>query len=146
MEWFYFFSFPYRYRYSQGSVLFLILSALYLSLIFQEKSFEKSNTFLFCSYNIILFLLKHFCFVLEYGKSEVFHFFRSYSYFNPFFLNLSHLRGSVLYPKDNWRYLGFIFNRKLSFWQYIKFYSNKVLLTVKCMKILGNSMRGLLSY
>ena len=99
----------------QGSVLFSILSALYLSPIFQEKSFEKSNTFLFCSYNIILFLLKYFGLVLEYRKSEVFHFFRSYSYFNPLFLNLSHLRGPVLHPKDDWRYLGFIFYRKLSF-------------------------------
>ena len=38
-----------------------------------------------------------------------------------------------------WKYLDFIFNRKLSFHQHINFYSNKVMSTVKCMKILSNS-------
>ena len=37
-----------------------------------------------------------------------------------------------------WKYLGFIFNRKLLFHQHINFYSNKVMFTVKCMKILSN--------
>ena len=48
--------------------------------------------------------------------------------------------------KDIWRYLGFIFDRELSFWQHINHYTNKALLTVKCMKILGNSMCKLLPY
>jgi len=85
----------------QGSVLSLILSALYISLVFyilekrsknlnipalflsfvdngliisQEKSFEKTNTFLFCSYDIILFLLKQFGLVIKHEKSKIFHF------------------------------------------------------------------------
>jgi len=41
--------------------------------------------------------------------------------------------------------LEFIFNRKLTFWQHITFYANKALLTVKCIKLLGNSSRGLIS-
>jgi len=46
-------------------------------------------------------------------------------------------------PKDTWRYLGFIFNRKLCFRQHIDFYANKAISMVKCIKILGNSTRGL---
>ena len=43
-----------------------------------------------------------------------------------------------------WWYLGFIFNRKLSFCQHIDFYMNKAISTVKSMKILGNLSRGLI--
>ena len=43
-------------------------------------------------------------------------------------------------------YLGFIFDRKLTFWQHINFYTNKALFTVKCMKMLGNSPQGLNLY
>ena len=52
----------------------------------------------------------------------------------------------MLYSKDTWKYLGFIFNRKLLFHQHIDFYFNKVISTVKCMKILGNSVRGLVPH
>ena len=54
-------------------------------------------------------------------------------------LNLSTTRGSILHPKDSWKYLGFIFNWKLIFHQYIDFYSNKAISTVKYMKLLRNS-------
>ena len=37
----------------------------------------------------------------------------------------------------------FSFNQKLLFRQYIDFYSNKEISTIKCMKMLGNSNRGL---
>ena len=40
-------------------------------LISQKKSYEKSNTFLFYSYNIISFL---FSLVIKHEKLEVFHF------------------------------------------------------------------------
>jgi len=57
-------------------------------------------------------------------------------------LDLSLLGGSVLQLKDIWKYLSFIFNRKLIFHQHIQTYSNKnkVFSTVKGMKMLGNSM------
>ena len=86
---------------SQGSALSPILSALYLSLIFhilekhlkilkipisilsfvddgllisQNKSFLISNANLFCSYNVISFLLTKFGLVIEYSKNERFQF------------------------------------------------------------------------
>jgi len=125
------------------SFLFFINNIL---LVLQEKSFEKSNTFLFYSYNIISFLINQFRLVIEHGKSEIFYFFRFHRLFNPPSLNLFPLRRPTLYLKDSWEYLGFIFHRKLLFWQHVNFYANKLLSTVKCMKILGNSIRGLLSY
>ena len=84
-------------------------------------------------------ILDKFGLIIEHSKTEVFYFNRSHSPFNPPPLNLSSIGGSVLTPKNSWKYLGFIFNRKLSFHQYIDFYSNKAMSTVKCMKILGNS-------
>jgi len=46
-----------------------------------------------------------------------------------------------LRSKDSWRYLGFIFDCKLSFHKHIDFYANKAISTVKCMNLLGNSSR-----
>ena len=65
-------------------------------LILQEKSFEKTNTFLFYSYNIILSLLKHFGLIIKYRKSEVFYFSRSHGIFNLPSLSLSPFRGFIL--------------------------------------------------
>ena len=113
--------------------------------ISQKKSYKKSNAYLFCSYNIISTPFNWFRLIIEHGKLEVFHFSRSTRNFNLPSLNLSLLEGPILWPKDTWRYLGFIFNRKLSF-QHIHFYSNKALLTIKSMRILGNFTSGLLSY
>jgi len=89
-------------------------------------------------------LLDQFSLVIEHEKTEVFHFSRSYSIFNPSPLDLSLLRGPVLQPKKNWKYLGFIFDRKLSFHQYVNFYVNKAISTIKSMKMLGNLSRGLI--
>ena len=154
----------------QGSVLSPILSSLYLSpllfilenrlkilnipvsilsfvdnglFICQNKSFHISNSHLFCSYNILSNLLDSFGLVIEHSKTEIFHFSRSQGVFNPPPLDLSPLGGLTLRPKDSWRYLGFIFDRKLSFHKHIDFYANKAISTVKCMKLLGNSSRGI---
>ena len=151
---------------SQGSTLSPILSALYLllfiyilenrlknlkipvSIIFfvdnglfisQSNSFDISNSQLYCSYNVLTNLLEKFSFVAEHSKTEIFHFNRSHGSFNPPPLNLSPLGGNILQPNKTWKYLGFIFNRKLMFHQHIDFYMNKSISTVKCMKILGNS-------
>ena len=121
----------------QGSALSLILSALYLSSIFislenylkilkipisiisfvddglfisQIKFISHSNANLFCSYNIILSLLMKCGLVVEHGKTDIFHISRSHRAFNPPPLDLSVLRGSVLLPKETWRYLDFIFD------------------------------------
>jgi len=150
----------------QGSALSPILSALYLALflhilekhlkilkipismlsfvdngliIAQNNSIHISNSQLFCSYNVLSNLLTDFGLVIEHGKTEIFHFTRSHGEFNPPPLDLSPLGSPVLRPKDSWKYLGFLFDRKLTFHQHLDFYSNKALSTVKCMKLLGNS-------
>ena len=140
----------------QESTLSPILLALYLSLknlnmpvsiisfvddglfISQNKLLNISNSHLFCSYNIMTKLLERFSLIVEHSKTEVFHFNRSQGFFNPSPLDLSSIGESVLKPKSTWKYLGFIFNRKLSFHQYIDFYTNKAMSMVKCIKILGN--------
>ena len=154
----------------QGSALSPILSALYLSpllyilekrlktlnipvsllsfvddslLISQNKSIDVSNSQLFCSYNVLFGLLDKFGLNIEHSKTESFHFNRSHGMFNPPPLDLSPLGGPVLHPKNLWKYLGSIFDRKLTFHQHIDFYSNKAIFTVKCMKLLGNSTRGI---
>ena len=99
-----------------------------------------SNAHLFCSYNIMSNLLDKFGLVAEHLKTEVFHFSRMHSPFNPPPLDLSPLGGPILSLKNLWKYLGFIFNRKLMFHQHINFYSNRVISSVKCIKLLGNSL------
>ena len=101
------------------------------------------NTILFCSYNIIFSLFEQFELTIKHGKLEVFHFSRSTKNFNLSSLNLSLSGGPILWPKNTWRYLDFIFNKKLSFHHHVHFYSNKVIFTTKSMKMLGNSTRSL---
>ena len=155
----------------QGSALSPILLALYLFPIFyilekqlknlkipvfilsfvddglfisQNKSIHVSNTNLFCSYNIVSNLLTKFGLIMEHGKTELFHFSRQWEEFNPPPVNLTLIGGTVLCPNESWRYLGFYFNCKLSFRHHINFYSNKAISTIKYMKMLGNSSRGLI--
>jgi len=150
----------------QGSALSPILSALYLSpflyilekhlknlkipvsiisfvdnrlFISQNKVFDVSNSWLFCSYNVMTNLLDKFSLIVEHSKTEVFYFSRLHGPFNPPPLDLLLLGGPILSPKNSWKYLGLIFNRKLTFHQHIDFYSNRALSSVKCMKLLGNS-------
>ena len=154
----------------QGSALFPILSALYLALflhileqwlknlnlqtsllsfvddsllITQSKSFVSSNAHLFYSYNIAFNLLTKFGLQIEHSKTKVFYFSRAHGTFNPPPLDLFSLGGPILSPKPSWHYLSFIFNRKLSFYSHINFYTNKAISTIKYMKILSNSTRGL---
>ena len=114
-------------RVGQGSALSPILSALYLTpflyilekhlknlkipisilsfiddglIITQNKSIDISNAHLFCSYNVLSKLLINFGLVIEYEKTEVFHFNRSHRIFNPPPLDLSLLGGLSLCPKD----------------------------------------------
>ena len=107
----------------QGSALSPIFSSLYLSLflyilekhfenlkilvlilsfvddgliIAQNKSFDISNSQLFCSYNILSKLLISFGLVIKHSKTETFHFSRSQGSFNPPPLDLSPLEGPIL--------------------------------------------------
>jgi hypothetical protein len=51
----------------------------------------------------------------------------------------------LLMPKLHWRYLGFFFDKTLSFKEHVCFYSTKVFSTVHAMRMLGNSNQGLSS-
>ena len=117
------------------SIIFFVDNGLFIA---QSKSLTISNLFLFYSYNVISFILDKFGLILEHKKTEVFHFSRSQRVFYSPFLDLSVTGDPVLKPKNIWRYLGFIFNRKLLFYQHIDFYANKAISTVKYMKVLGN--------
>ena len=118
------------------SIISFVNDGLFIS---QDKSFDISNSCLFCSYYVMTNLLDKFGLIVEHSKTEVFHFSRLHGLFNSSSLDLLPLGGPILSPKNSWRYLGFIFNRKLTFHQHIDFYSNKALFLVKCMKLLGNS-------
>ena len=149
-----------------GSMLSPILSALYLSLfiyilenhlknlkipifiilfiddglfISQNKSINILNSHLFCSYNVLTKLLEKFGLIVKYSKTEIFHFNRSQGVFNPSPLNLTPPGSSILRSNNLWKYLDFIFNRKLTFHQHVYFYTNKSIFMVKCMKLLDNS-------
>jgi len=111
--------------------------------ISQKKSILHSNTNIFCCYNIILSLLTKCGLVIKHRKTNIFHFSKSYGLFNLLPLDLSPFGGLVLLPKDTWKYLGFIFNRKLNFRNHIDFYANKAISTIKYMKLLDNSLRGI---
>ena len=159
-------NFEVNVRVGQGSVLSPILLALYLSLflhilekhlknlkipisillfvddsliIAQNKSLDISNSHLFCSYNVLSKLLDSFGLIIKHVKTENFYFNRLHGNFNPPPLDLSPIGGPTLHPKDTWKYLGFIFDQKLTFHQHINYYSNKAISIVKCMKLLGNS-------
>ena len=111
--------------------------------IVQNKFIFVLNVNLYYSYNVISSLLTRFGLVVEYSKTEVFYFSRLYGIFNSPPLDLTALEGSILLPKTMWQYLDFYFNQKLIFYYHIDFYMNKAIFTIKCMKMLGNSSRGL---
>ena len=108
------------------------------------RTLVVSNMNIFCSYNIILSLFRKFRLTMEHRKTEVFHFSRSQGVFNPLLLNLTPLEGPILYSKNTWCYLGFIFDWKILFCQHINFYAIKAISTIKCMIMLGNSSRRLI--
>ena len=119
---------------------FFVDDGLFIS---QSNSIDISNSCLYCSYNIPMNILEKFGLVVKHSKTEVFHFNRSHRVFNLPPLDLSLLGGNVLRLNNTWKYLGFIFDRKLTFHQHVNFYANKILSTIKCMKMLGNSNCGI---
>jgi len=69
-------------------------------IISQNKLIDISNSYLFCSYNVLTKLLDKFSLIIEYSKTEIFHFNKSHGFFNPPPLDLSTIREPTLRPKD----------------------------------------------
>ena len=69
-------------------------------IIAQSKFLDFSISQLFYSYNILSKLLDSFGLVIEHWKTENFHFSRSQGFFNPPPLDLSLIRGPILWSKD----------------------------------------------
>ena len=69
--------------------------------VLQEKSLITLNSHLFCNYNVMFSLFDQFSLIIEYGKTEIFHFSKIYEVFNPSLLNLSTLEGSILHSKKH---------------------------------------------
>jgi len=86
-----------------------------------------------------------FSLVMKHDKSEIFHFSRAYNVSN-LELDLLAIGAPTLKPKTYWRYLGFYFDRCLSFKEHVQYYSTKALSIVKAMGMLGNSTKSLLSF
>jgi len=80
------------------SIISFVDDGLFIS---QDKVFDVSNSWLFCSYNIMTNLLDKFGLIVEHSKTEVFHFSRSHGPFNPPPLDLSPLGRLILSPKNS---------------------------------------------
>jgi len=106
--------------------------------------YNKTLPELYSSYRVVTDLMVIFSLVMEHDKSEIFYFSRVHNDLNPE-LDLSAMGVPTFKPKTYWRYLGFYFDRCLSFKKHVRYYSTKALSMVKAMGMLGNSTRGLLS-
>ena len=123
------------------STLSFVDNGLFIS---QEKNFKKMNTTLFTCFNMLSSILQNFGLAIKHNKTKVFHFTQATKNADPLPLNLFLLGGPVLRPKHIWQYLGFYFDKKLTFRYYTYFYSNRAIFTVKSIKMLGNSNYSLL--
>ena len=139
-----------------------VLSALYLSLLFhifeewlkhlkipiyilsvldnelfiaQNKFLVVSNLNLFCSYHIMISLLKKFGLIIKHGR---FLFFQITWCFWSSSTRSHNIKRSHSLTQQYMAVFG------VHFWQYVDFYTNKVISTIKCMKMLGNSSRSLI--
>ena len=69
--------------------------------ILQNKFINILNSHLFCSYNVLTKLLEKFSLIVEYSKTENFHFNKSQGVFNPSLLDITLLGGFILWPNDS---------------------------------------------
>ena len=79
--------------------------------ISQKKSYEKSDTNIFCSYNIMWSLFNQFSLVIEHNKLDIFYFLKSTKNINLPLLDLRLTENALFRPKDTWWHLGFLFNK-----------------------------------
>ncbi|CAA7267775.1 unnamed protein product [Cyclocybe aegerita] len=115
------------------------------TILAQSKQLDDNNVGLRKAYKIIYLLFVAFALVLEHDKTELFHFSCRRDAYNPS-LDLGyapHTGATPLKPKTYWRYLGFYFDRRLTFHEHVLYYATKAFTTVQAMRMLGNSTRGL---
>jgi len=79
------------------SLLSFVDNSLFVS---QEKSYEKSNTILYSSYNIVPFLFNKFGLVIEHNRSEIFYFSKLTKKANLSPFNLRPIKDAVIKPKN----------------------------------------------
>ena len=79
------------------SIISFVYDGLFIS---QNKSISHLNANIFCSYNVISSLFMKFGFIVEHGKTEVFHFTRLHRAFNTPPLDLTPIGGSILLHKN----------------------------------------------
>lgn len=93
-----------------------------------------------------LFALK-----LEDGKTELFHAcaFLTFAKCEPLYdgdlpsITIQGDRGPVtIRPSEEWRYLGFIFNSRMTMTPHINWWVNKASGSVRALRMLGNSVRS----
>ncbi|KAJ2923683.1 hypothetical protein H1R20_g13407, partial [Candolleomyces eurysporus] len=114
-------------------------------IIVQSSEIDTNCVMLRHAYGIVFDLFTKSGLALEHNKTELFHFTRARTGFNRS-LDLGYepyTGDNPLKPKTYWRYLGFYFDRKLTFQEHVRYYSTKALTTVMAMRMLGNSTRGL---
>ncbi|CAA7270641.1 unnamed protein product [Cyclocybe aegerita] len=97
------------------------------TILAQSKQLDDNNVGLRKAYKIIYLLFVAFALVLEHDKTELFHFSRRRDAYNPS-LDLGyapHTGATPLKPKTYWRYLGFYFDRGLTFHEHVRYYATK---------------------
>ncbi|CAA7267575.1 unnamed protein product [Cyclocybe aegerita] len=97
------------------------------TILAQSKQLDDNNVGLRKAYKIIYLLFVAFTLVLEHDKTELFHFSCRRDAYNPL-LDLG--------------YLGFYFDRGLTFHEHVRYYTTKAFTTVQAMRMLGNSTRA----
>ncbi|CAA7263208.1 unnamed protein product [Cyclocybe aegerita] len=154
----------------QGSALSPVISGLFIALVMklfcikaallnmtllsfvdngtilaQSKQLNDNNVGWRKAYKIIYLLFVAFTLVLEHDKTELFHFSHGHDTYNPLLdLGYAPYTGAMpLKPKIYWQYLGFYFDRRLTFHEHVCYYATKAFTTVQVMRMLGNSTRGL---
>jgi hypothetical protein len=116
------------------------------TIIAQSREIKDNLPLLKSAYGWLYHAFTALGLVLEHDKSEGFHFSRSRD-FNPPPIDLGYapfMGDTPLVPKTIWRYLGFFFDRKLTFRKHARFYTTRAFTTVRSMGMLGNSVQGLL--
>ncbi|CAA7270639.1 unnamed protein product [Cyclocybe aegerita] len=105
------------------------------TILAQSKQLDDNNVGLRKAYKIIYLLFVAFALVLEHDKTELFHFSRRRDAYNPS-LDLGYAPHTPLKPKTYWRYLGFYFDRGLTFHEHVRYYATKAFTTVQAMRML----------